>query len=75
MYEWPTNTHIDFHEVINNGTHLLMHSNHNHEYGVPQQVDDFIKWLAQNFPWTHGIIYEQNCGPGKSTTTRIAFAP
>jgi hypothetical protein len=57
--EWPHNTHIDFHST-NIATHLIMHSQHNHGYGVPEQIDDLITWLGENFSGTHGLIYEHD---------------
>jgi hypothetical protein len=57
--QWPENTHIDFHNT-NFATHLVMHANHNHAYGVPEQIDALITWLGENFPGTHGLIYEHD---------------
>ena len=57
--EWPSNTHIDFHPT-NFSHHLVMHSQHNHTYGVPDDIDELISWLGEQFPGTHGLIYEQD---------------
>jgi Immunity protein 7 len=55
--DWPSNTHIDCHD-INWGTHVVMHSLHNHGGDVPAQIDSLISWLGETFPGTHGLIYE-----------------